>query len=192
MKNENLHKLVLTGIMAALSFIAYEFFRIPFGNTGTSFHLGNTFAALGGLMLGPIYGGFGAAIGLSLADLIAGDLIYVPTTFILKFIIGSVTGIIAHKVLHLYTQTSKSKIFQYSLIASACGLLLNVITDPCIGYVRSLVLGYEASVANIMAKIAGGVTFANSIVSTICVVILYNALRPALTKAGLLPEISAK
>ena len=40
-------KISIIGIMAALSFVAYEFFRIPnvFG-TGSSFHLGNTFTAL--------------------------------------------------------------------------------------------------------------------------------------------------
>ena len=40
-------KISIIGIMAALSFVAYEFFRIPnvFGS-GSSFHLGNTFTAL--------------------------------------------------------------------------------------------------------------------------------------------------
>ena len=30
-------KLALIGVMAALSFVAYEFFRIPFLNSGSSF-----------------------------------------------------------------------------------------------------------------------------------------------------------
>ena len=36
------HELALTGVMAALSFAAYLFFRVPFYG-GSSFHLGNTF-----------------------------------------------------------------------------------------------------------------------------------------------------
>ena len=45
-------KISIIGIMAALSFVAYEFFRIPnvFG-TGSSFHLGNTFTALTAMLL---------------------------------------------------------------------------------------------------------------------------------------------
>ena len=40
-------KIAIIGIMAALSFVAYEFFRIPnVLGTGSSFHLGNTFTAL--------------------------------------------------------------------------------------------------------------------------------------------------
>ena len=51
------HELALTGVMAALSLVAYLFFRVPFYG-GSSFHLGNTFTALTALLLG---GGSGAA-----------------------------------------------------------------------------------------------------------------------------------
>ena len=44
------HELALTGVMAALSRVAYLFFRIPFYG-GSSFHLGNTFTALTALLL---------------------------------------------------------------------------------------------------------------------------------------------
>ena len=38
-------ELAMTGVMAALSLVAYLFFRVPFYG-GSSFHLGNTFTAL--------------------------------------------------------------------------------------------------------------------------------------------------
>ena len=44
------HELALTGVMAALSLVAYLFFRVPFYG-GSSFHLGNTFTALTALLL---------------------------------------------------------------------------------------------------------------------------------------------
>ena len=45
-------KIAVIGVMAALSFVAYEFFRIPnVLGTGSSFHLGNTFTALTALLL---------------------------------------------------------------------------------------------------------------------------------------------
>ena len=46
-------ELALTGVMAALSLVAYLFFRVPFYG-GSSFHLGNTFTALTALLLVPL------------------------------------------------------------------------------------------------------------------------------------------
>ena len=97
-------KISIIGVMAALSLVAYEFFRIPnvFGS-GSSFHLGNTFTALTAMLLDGVSGGLAGAIGLALADILAGDPGYAITTFILKFIIGLVCGFVAHKVIHLKT-----------------------------------------------------------------------------------------
>ena len=68
-------------------------------------------------------------------------------------------------------------------------LLLNVLTDPFLGYFRNVyIFGQEYTVAQALTKIAGGVTFVNSVASTVCAVILYLALRPALERAGLLPK----
>ena len=94
------HELALTGVMAALSLVAYLFFRVPFYG-GSSFHLGNTFTALTALLLDGVSGGLAGAIGLALADILAGDPGYAVTTFILKFIIGITCGAVAHKVFKL-------------------------------------------------------------------------------------------
>ena len=104
-------KISIIGIMAALSFVAYEFFRIPnvFG-TGSSFHLGNTFTALTAMLLDGVSGGLAGAIGLALADVVAGDPGYAITTFILKFIIGLVCGAVSHKVIHLRTFPTGNKL----------------------------------------------------------------------------------
>ena len=184
-------KISIIGVMAALSFVAYEFFRIPnvFG-TGSSFHLGNTFTALTALLLDGVSGGLAGAIGLALADILAGDPGYAVTTFVLKFIIGITCGAVAHKVFKLRDLDRHSKGYLLKVIvAGGSGLLLNVITDPFLGYFRNIyIFGQEYTVAQALSKIAGGVTFVNSVASTICVVILYLALRPALERAGLLPK----
>ena len=180
-------KISIIGIMAALSFVAYEFFRIPnvFG-TGSSFHLGNTFTALTAMLLDGVSGGLAGAIGLALADVVAGDPGYAITTFILKFIIGLVCGAVSHKVIHLRTFPTGSK-FKY--VAAVSGLLVNVFTDPFIGYFRNLyIFGQPAEFVSVVTKIASGVTLVNSLLSTVCAVVLYIALRPALEKAHLLPK----
>ncbi len=172
------HELALTGVMAALSLVAYLFFRIPFYG-GSSFHLGNTFTALTALLLDGVSGGLAGAIGLALADILAGDPGYAITTFVLKFIIGITCGAVAHKVFKLRDQDRHSAGYLVKVIVSAgSGLLLNVFTDPFLGY----------TVAQALTKIAGGVTFVNSVASTACAVVLYLALRPALERAKLLSK----
>ena len=50
----------------------------------------------------------------------------------------------------------------------------------------------QAFIAKGLTKITGGVTFVNSVASTVCVVLLYLALRPALERANLLPKAEKK
>ena len=185
-------KISIIGIMAALSFVAYEFFRIPnvFG-TGSSFHLGNTFTALTAMLLDGVSGGLAGAIGLALADVVAGDPGYAITTFILKFIIGLVCGAVSHKVIHLRTFPTDNKLKYVAAVTASAfsGLLVNVFTDPFIGYFRNLyIFGQPAEFVSVVTKIASGVTLVNSLLSTVCAVVLYIALRPALEKAHLLPK----
>ena len=185
-------KITMIGIMAALSFIAYSFFRIPnVLGTGSSFHLGNTFTALTALLLDGVSGGLAGAIGLALADIIAGDPGYAVTTFLLKFIIGVVCGAVAHRGFRLGARRIEKR-WQYLLavtVSAFSGLLVNVVTDPLLGYFRNRFLfGQPAEIADVFVKVAGGVTFVNSVLSTVCAVLLYLVLAPALRKARLLPE----
>ena len=165
-------KISIIGVMAALSLVAYEFFRIPnvFGS-GSSFHLGNTFTALTAMLLDGVSGGLAGAI--------------------LKFIIGLVCGFVAHKVIHLkdYPTANRGKYLLVVTASAFSGLLVNVFTDPFIGYFRNrFIFGQPAEIASVFTKIASGVTLINSLLSTVCAVILYLALRPALEKAHLLPK----
>ena len=185
-------KISIIDIITTLSFITYKVFRIPnVPGTGSSFHLGNTFTALTAMLLDGVSGGLAGAIGLALADIVAGDPGYAITTFILKFIIGIVCGAFAHKVFHLKDQDAANKgAYLGAVIGSAfSGLLVNVFTDPFLGYFRNrYIFGQTVELASIATKIASGVTLVNSILSTICAVILYLALRPALEKNHLLPK----
>ena len=117
------HELALTGVMAALSLVAYLFFRLPFYG-GSSFHLGNTFTALTALLLDGVSGGLAGAIGLALADILAGDPGYAVTTFVLKFLIGICCGAVAHKLLHLRAQDPHSKRYLLKVSAAAGARLL--------------------------------------------------------------------
>lgn len=189
-KQFSTREITIIGVMAALSFVAYEFFRIPnvFG-TGSSFHLGNTFTALTAMLLDGVSGGLAGSIGLAVADIVAGDPGYAITTFILKFIIGVVCGLFAHKVFHLKDRTPGPGYLPAVTASAFSGLLVNVFTDPLLGYFRNVyIFGQQADLASVLIKITGGVTLVNSLLSTACAVVLYLALRPALEKAGVLPR----
>lgn len=174
--------------MAALSFAAYLFFRVPFYG-GSSFHLGNTFTALAALLMDGVSGGLAGAIGLALADVLAGDPGYAVTTFVLKFIIGVVCGLTAHRLCKI-DSADPARRLSYTVrvaVSAGSGLLVNVLTDPLLGYFRNVyIFGQDYSAAQALAGIAGGVTLVNSLVSTACAVLLYLAVRPALDRAGLL------
>lgn len=186
MKKESLQKIALTGVFAALSYVVFTFLqiRIPLGNDATSIHLGNAVCVLGALILGGVYGGLGGAIGMTIGDLF--DPIYVvyaPKTFILKFCIGLITGLIAHKIGKITETNNKKRVWGFTIAAAVGGLLFNVIFDPLVGYFyKLLVLGKPAAELTLAWNIAA--TSINAVTSAVVSVLVYMALRPALKKAG--------
>ena len=85
--------------------------------TGTSWTTIATICVLGALLLGGIYGGIGGAIGMTIGDLLDPVyIIYAPKTFILKFCIGLITGLIAHKVGKISTSNDTKHVFKWTAI----------------------------------------------------------------------------
>ena len=137
LKDKRVYKIALTGLMAALSYVAFTFLQIKVplpGGDATSFHLGNTICVLGALLTGSFYGGLGGAIGMTIGDLMDPIyVIYAPKTFLLKFAIGAIAGVTAHRIGHINRQTDSKKIFQWTVLSAVCGLGFNVIFDPIFG-----------------------------------------------------------
>ena len=184
-------KIAQTALFAALCYVIFTYLQIKIpmpGGDATSIHLGNAFCVLAALLLGGWYGGLAGAIGMGIADVM--DPIYItgaPKTFILKLCIGLITGLVAHKIAKINESTDKKYIFKWSLLASVAGLAFNVIADPIGGYFyKQYILGQPQQMAEVLAKWSAAATFVNAILSTIVVVIIYNALRPALAKSGML------
>ena len=195
MKNEKLQKVVFTGVFAALSYVVFTFLQIKIqlpGGDATSIHLGNAVSVLGALILGGLYGGLGGSIGMTIGDLFDPQyIIYAPKTFILKLCIGLITGLVAHKLGHISTETDKNKVLKWTILAAVAGLLFNVIFDPLVGYFYKIVIiGKPAAEVTLAWNVAS--TSINAVTSTIVSVVVYMALRPALKKAGLFFEIGKK
>ena len=187
-------KIAQTAIFAALCFVTFTFLQIKIptpGGDATSLHIGNAFCVLAALLLGGVNGGLAGAIGMGIADIL--DPIYIvgaPKTFVLKFLIGVITGLVAHSIAHISESSDKKYIFKWSLISCIAGLGFNVVADHIVGYFYKMyILGQPQEVASILAKWSSLSTFINAVVSTILVVIIYSLLRPALSKAGLLVKI---
>ncbi len=88
-------KLVIAAMFAALACVATLLIHIPTPTKGYV-NLGDAIVLLGGFMLGPVYGGLAAGIGTALADLILGYTIYIPATFVIKFLVAMCAGFIYH------------------------------------------------------------------------------------------------
>ena len=189
--NSTVMKIAQTALFAALCYVIFTYLQIKIpmpGGDATSIHLGNAFCVLAALLLGGWYGGLAGAIGMGIADVM--DPIYItgaPKTFLLKLCIGLITGLVAHKIAKINESTDKKYIFKWSLLASVAGLAFNVIADPIVGYFyKQYILGQPQQMAEVLAKWSAAATFVNAILSTIVVVIIYNALRPVLAKSGML------
>lgn len=192
MRNEKVYKLTLTALMAALSYVVFTFLQIKIalpGGDATSLHLGNAVCVLGALLLGGVYGGLGGAIGMTIGDLLDPVyIIYAPKTFLLKFCIGLITGLVAYKIGKISTSNDTKHVLKWTVIASICGMVFNMIFDPLVGYFyKRVIIGKPAAEVTLAWNITA--TSINAVLSVIAAVAIYMALRPALRKSGLFMTI---
>ena len=89
-------KIVFTALMAALTVVGSAIrIQTPSVVGTTSFHLGNIFCALSGLLLGPWYGGLAAGLGSFIYDILTNYISECWITLLTKGAYGLVAGLIA-------------------------------------------------------------------------------------------------
>lgn len=191
MNNKTL-KIAVIALLAALSYIGFTFFQIKISVAGgtTSFHLGNTFALLGALIVGGFPGGIAASIGMGIGDIM--DPVYItvaPKTIILKLCIGIVCGFLAHKILKIKDKEGKSLTVSV-IISCVCGMLFNVVSEPVFSYFyTSFVLGLPEKAAATLASVNLLTTSVNAVLSIILATIFYLALHKKLQSSGLINRL---
>ena len=185
-KENHLRLMVSAAVFAALAYVVFAFLSIPVPTPGggkVSVHLGNAVCILGALILGPVYGSVGGALGLTIADLF--DPVYIveaPVTFFIKLLMGVIAGTVAHKCGKITRRSDKKGIVRWVFVASAAGLLFNIVCDPAVRYFyKILVLGKPA--ADVSFAINIGVTAINSAVSLAVCTVVYMLIRVSLQKA---------
>ena len=191
-KATNIRTLAAASIFAALSYVGCTYFKIPIPGSTSFFHFGNTFCVLGALFLGGFWGGMSASVGMTISDLLNGYVDSAPRTFILKLCIGLISGFVAHRIFHISSNAKERKIplAFATAISCAAGMLFNVIADPLLGYFYKMyIMGIPQDIAASLAKIATIATAVNAVVAVIAATIFYHALRPALTRARLMPTV---
>ena len=194
MKNkENLRKLCTAALFAALCYIGFTFCKIdiPVGAEKTAFHLGNVFCVLAALFLGGLWGGLSGAVGMTIADLTTAYVTSAPKTFVLKLCIGLITGLLAHKVFRISREAERKVPLSVATVLScAGGMAFNVVADPVVGYFYKMyILGVPQKAATIWAKMGALTTAVNAVVAVIAATVFYLALRPALKRSNLLPQV---
>ena len=134
-QNNTVVKLAETALLAALCYVSFTFLQIKIpvpGGDATSIHIGNAFCVLAALLLGGVYGGLAGAIGMGIADIM--DPVYItgaPKTFVLKFCIGLIVGLVAHKVAKINESTDKKpqELAQALAKMSAAATFINAVVS---------------------------------------------------------------
>ena len=171
-------KIVFTALMAALTIVgSARRITIPVDIAGTtSFHLGNIMCALGGILLGPWYGGLSAALGSAIYDMM--NPLYISEawiTFLTKGAYGLVAGLIAWG-------STKNWNYVKALIATVAGALTYAVLYLAKSYFYNglLVHGYtsSAALADVVAKLPA--TTFNAVVAIVFAPVLAVSIRKAL------------
>ncbi|MBQ6479243.1 MAG: ECF transporter S component [Erysipelotrichaceae bacterium] len=178
--NVKTRKLVYAAMFAVINYVAFTYGKITIpvtAGTSTAIHIANAVVVLSSWFLGPLYGGLAGAIGLSIADVL--DPRYItsaPKTFLLKFLIGFISGTVA-KQFHLKDKTDRKEIIGAATVSAIAGLGFNVLADPIVGYFyRNYILGIPQEAAKIIATWVAGTTAINAVACVFVSVILYLAL----------------
>lgn len=192
-KPTNTRTLTMAALFAALCYVGFALCKIdiPVGTEKTAFHLGNAFCVLAALFLGGLWGGMAGAVGLTIADLTTGYVMSAPKTFLLKLCIGLITGFVAHKIFRISRdEARKVSLPAATVLSSAAGMAFNIVADPLVGYFyKAYIQGVPQEIAKVWAKMGAITTFVNAVLAVLCASVLYLAIRPALKKSNLMPQV---
>lgn len=182
MNHQNIKKLVIAALLAAMTCIATMIIKLPTPTFGY-IHLGDGFVLLCGIILGPIPGALAAGIGSMFSDLFSGYVSWAPATLIIKALTGGLAGLLFHRLQHL-VKSSKSRyaaVIVSGMIGEALMVIGYFIYEAFLAAFGSSSLNH-ASLAAGIASSATGIPF--NIVQGTVGIILSVLLLPILLKIG--------
>jgi len=179
-KKISVKNMALVGVMAAAVFVSSQFLQIPIPTAidNTRLHMGNVMCLLGGLLIGPFWGGLAAGIGSAFFDLINPAYITsAPFTFIFKFAMAWICGKFVSAKRH------NEKMLIRSAVGAGLGAFAYVILYLSKAFIENyfiLHIPLEAVGLSIAQKAL--VSSINAVVSVVVVVPLSMTLRPAVSR----------
>ena len=181
-RRDPVYRLTVMAVLAAMVYVL-TLFRFPLG--GSKVHFANAMCLLSGLLLGPVGGGVAAGLGSALYDALAGgyDLVNVLITFVSKFAMGWICGLIV-----LRRETRER--FLRCVLACLAGALTYVFLYLLKTWVfQRLVYGYppEATWATVLSKAPASLI--NAAVAVVAAPLFHRAVLPALKSSGVLEKL---
>lgn len=173
--NKNTKRLAVLGLLTALVFVSnYISIPIPTGFGVTRVHVANGICILAAMLMGPWWGGLAAGIGSMFYDFTnPAYIVDAPYTFIFKFIMAAVAGLIA------YSGGLKSKNLKRNIIGTISGALTYVVLYLVKNYIKQrFVEGFppDAVIPAVLTKAVASLT--NAVIAVIIAIILTKILRP--------------
>ena len=185
----SVYKIVTVGLLGALVFVSnYLSFPIPVPVGDISrIHLGNVFCLLAGFVMGPVGGGLASGIGAALYDLTNPAYIAsAPFTFLFKFLLAFVCGVIAHggRMSGSMLQECKISAPRY-FIAAVSGSVTYIVLYLAKAYIEAVLMGsaHEAAMISLVTKLA--TSSVNGVLAVIISVPLAAVIQKALKSAKL-------
>lgn len=145
--------IVETGLMAAVIYLATQFFNIPFplGGTKSMIHLGTAVLFIVVLLIGKNKGALAAAVGLSLYDFLSPYAVFAPFTFVVKGGMAYIAGLIA------FRNGYNGNNIPNNLLAFTAGGLFNIVgyflTDALV--YRSFIMAWAHVPSSVITTIIG-------------------------------------
>lgn len=179
------HNIALIGILAAMIFVLTKFVSIPIPSPlgKTALSVGNAMCILSALLFGPVTGGLAAGVGNALVDLL--DPVWASEfwiTFINKFLMTFVAGLVMHKV---KLGGENVRIWFAGLLGALTYSLLYITKNIILGVIKQGFTLEVAVVETLTLKLP--VSLANGVIAVICAGLLYIILKQPLKKAHVLP-----
>ena len=176
-------RVVFAAMMAAMVYVV-TLFRFPL--LGSKVHFANAVCLVSSLLLGPVTGGIAAGLGSALYDAFLGgyDFVNVMITFVSKFAMAFVCGLIASK-----SHARRGRLDRTAL-ACVAGALTYVALYMLKTYIYNrFVYGYplDAVGATMVAKLIPSLI--NAAVAIVAAPLFYHAVLPALRSSGLLKQM---
>lgn len=170
--------IVFVGVLAAMVYVV-TLFRFPL--LGSKVHFANAVCLLGGMLLGPVPGGLAAGLGSALYDAFNGyDLLNVAITFVSKFAMAWVCGLIKH--------AGEAHRVDRTVLAAAAGALTYVALYMLKSFLFGLVAGN--ALAAVAQKFPASIINAGTAI--VAAPVFYHAVLPALKSSGIWGQLQAK